>query len=288
MLDNKLILLALTSLCVILVWVIRLRYPDYFQKNPLVAPIVTILIILAAIMMYKKIDSSSSCSSPKYGGAPGSCELDADCNGANNAGLCVKYFNPITGKSVCQCKCKYGWSGPNCETKGIPWNSPNCMGSNKQPARKDKNGMCVCPEGNWMPVNDSKIGMVQCGACAGVWGPDSATGAPNACTAQWNTIDLPTNDCWAPNSNPTCDSSQFPSYFQYTGPGGVKPSATLKNSCPESVQSCRCQISGESGGGALTNRAICAVTSWIDPNNKGVQTCKDFDIERQCDSYNCH
>jgi hypothetical protein len=284
MIDNKSILLIFTSLCVILVWVIRLKYPDYFQKNPLVAPIVTVLILVSAIMIYKKMCESSSCSSPKYGGAPGSCELDTDCNGVNKAGSCIKILNPNTGKSVCQCKCKYGWSGPNCETKGIPWDSPFCMGSNKQHARKDKNGLCVCPEGNWSPANTGD-GMVQCGQCTPNWGPFSATGAPNACTSQWSTVNLPTNDCYTGNSNATCDASQFPSYFQYAGPQNVNPSATLKTTCDNS-DSCRCAIMGESG--VISRRGICSVTAWVDPNNKGVQTCGDINTERNCTSYNCN
>jgi len=283
---DKSILLAVTSLCVILVWLIRLKYPDYFQKNPLVAPIVTVLIVLAAIMIYKKMCESSSCLSPKYGGAPGSCELDVDCNGANKGGICLKYFNPNTGVSTCKCKCNVGWSGANCDTKGIPWNSPNCMGNNKQPAQKDKDGMCVCPNENWASVQDPILGLVQCGKCAGDWGPYSGTGAAEACTAKWNTIDLASNNCYSDNALPTstCDASNFPSYYKYTGPNNAAPSGVVKTACDDSYESCRCRVPGQQ---PLASRGICAITGWVNPSAKGVQACSDINTERQCSSYNC-
>ena len=281
MLSNEVILALVTALSIILVWLVKSVYPVYFFGNTLFAPILTALILAVSAYIYKKVLPQSTCVSPKLGGAPGSCELDADCNAANGGGWCQKKKD-----GSCGCMCRDGWSGPNCEVKGIPWDSPNCMGSNKQPAKKDKNGLCVCPNENWVGDIQSGFGWVQCAQCSGSgddkWGPDPSTGELAACSNKWRTIDMASNSCFSNPATASCDD--FNSYLKYLGPTGEHPSITPDGICSgnDSTSSCRC--------GALWglpgNRVNCKINSWIDPTIQPLN-CANVAKERPCSSYKC-
>ena len=288
MFQTNQIILAITALCVILVWVIKSEYPAYFAGNNLIAPIATIMILAGSVLMYRRL-TKPDCVSFKNGGSPGSCELDKDCNIAKKAGRCMKYVNK-DGSTTCKCKCAKGWSGLNCDTAGIPTGSPSCMGKNKQTAGTDKDGMCVCPNPNWVSGNDPNIGYVQCFKCGGsgpeMWGPFAATGDKDACTSTWGQIDLADTNCYAMGETPKCYGANFNPYIQWTGPSGQRGTVTYKSSCSGQYNSCRC-LNSNGGLPADVSRPICTVNGWINKAIAQPSTCENMNTERQCSGYTC-
>ena len=277
MLTDKLILALSIALCVILVWVIKAQYPSYFSQGSLFAQIATVIILGVGILIYWKLyDGPKRCMSPKQGGVLGSCNLDTDCNSANKAGTCAH-----TSADTCGCYCSDGWSGPNCETKGVPWNDPHCMGPNSQSPR-NKSGECVCPNANWASGNDPKFGYVQCLNCSGTgsdkWGPAPSTGGDSVCTDKWKSIVLSTNNCYRPDTS-SCD--EFNYYLKNKGPNGEAPIVSATGLCNNSPTSCNCKYTGVSG-----HQTSCAINAWIDPSIPTLN-CADLSKERPCQSYQC-
>lgn len=296
MLTDKLILTLSVALCVILVWVIKLQYPTYFSQNSLFAPIATILILGAGVLIYWKIYGNlKKCTAPSKGGAPGSCELDVDCNSANKAGSCQKTSD---GKS-CQCDCANGWSGPNCGIHGIPWDSPNCMGTNSQlPKNRNPGDMCVCPNDNWAsgngPLKSGGTGFVQCLKCGSQWGPGpSVDKDDSACTAIWQTQNLVGQNCWNGGvSMNQCTDEQKNPLYNYTGPNGEQPAFKLASG--SDFQLGWCDVSKDpnvcscgSGGSAL--RGVCTTTAWMLPGTANIGSCNDPGVvkPRNCSTYTC-
>jgi hypothetical protein len=206
-------------------------------------------------------------------GDPGTCQMDKDCNGPTN-GKCFK-----NSQGVCGCICNPGYSGLNCQTKGIPWNSTHCMGSNKWPARKDKNGLCVCPPGNWQSGQDPTYGYVQCLKCAFDWGPFDPSN-PSPCTKQWKTANYLSNNCHGIGSSNACNDFNY--VLNETGPTNQQGAVSSLNTCP-SNNSCRCDPNNQDTPG----RELCQVTGWLDPT-KPSDTCAGSNDERSCSSYQCY
>lgn len=299
MLTDKLILALSVALCVILIWVIKLQYPTYFSQGSF-AQIATVIILGVGILIYWKMTNPvKRCTSPNKGGEPGSCELDVDCNSANKAGNCDKTSD---GKS-CQCYCAGGWSGPNCETHGIPWDSPNCMGMNSQSPKNTKPGdMCVCPNDNWAsgngPLKNGKNGYVQCLKCAGEganqWGPDpSVDKDDSACTAKWQTQNLVGQNCWDGGlSMNQCMDEQRNPFYNYTGPNGENPVFTPATG--SDFQLGWCGVSKypnvcSCGPDGSKLRGVCTTTAWIPLGTPNIGGCQDSSVinPRKCSSYTC-
>jgi len=268
MLQKHVILIVSAVTCVAAVWYVRMQNPT-FQY----APFLTTCVIAATIYVYwktnnptKKCVSDSSINS-------NSCELDSDCNAPN--GQCWK-----NADGVCGCVCNNGYSGPNCKTQGIPWNSPNCMGPNKQwPARKDKNGMCVCPPGHWQSGTDGTYGYVQCLQCAGNYGP-LAGDAP--CSYQWGQQTMLSNTCITNNNSNEESWCQEFGWAVQNPPKGQTGNIVALEQCgtgaPNAPNSCRC---AEPSG-----RAVCQVNGWVASNGSNA-TCSTDNVPRKCSSYTC-
>ena len=205
-------------------------------------------------------------------GAPGSCELDKDCNAPN--GQCFK-----NDQGECGCVCKVGFSGKNCEIKGVPWDSPNCMGPNSQwPAKKDKDGMCVCPSENWADGQDPKFGYVQCLKCAGDWGP---LAGDSPCMNKWMEKDLLGKRCISNSlTSEVAWCKEFGPLVQYPGPTGQQGTINLTKKCAGAPYTNSCRCSHDS------SRGTCQVTGWLPPNTLE-QTCDGSMVERPCSGYEC-
>lgn len=263
--NKHIILAAATVVCVSTVWYIRSQNPNFTQ-----APYITVAVVAIALYAYyRSMNPVTRCVSDVN--TPGSCELDTDCNAPN--GQCWK-----NAEGVCGCVCSNGYSGPDCKTQGIPYDSPNCMGPNSQwTPGKDKNGMCVCPPGNWASGTDPKYGYVQCLKCAGNWGP-LAGDAP--CTYQWGQQNLLSNTCITDeNNNEMGWCADFNNQVLNPPPGKsgqVKPLG--KCGALNAPNSCRCS--------EHSARALCQINGWVDPNGTN-QTCYDDNVPRKCSSYGC-
>jgi hypothetical protein len=208
-------------------------------------------------------------------GDPGSCGLDSDCNFPN--GQCFK-----NASGECGCICSPGFSGPNCEIKGIPYNSPQCMGPNTQwTPGKDKNNLCVCPPGHWASGTDPKYGFVQCLKCAGSWGPLSGS---TPCSTQWGTATYLANNCHGGGSSSACDEFNYV-LGQTAGPG-TSGSVNITGNCgtDKDLNSCRCDPNNSD-----TNvRALCNITGWLNPSIPNNQDCSKAGDARPCGSYTCN
>jgi hypothetical protein len=240
------------------------------QALLIAAVVVIVLAVIVWLATRHPTPPSGGCKT--NAGDPGTCNFDKDCNSPN--GACYK-----DAAGVCGCVCSPGYSGVHCETKGVPWNSPHCMGPNtKWPARKDKNGMCVCPPGNWAAGVDPKTGYVQCLKCAGDWGPLSGD---TPCAQKWLAAQYLTQNCYtAVNYDPCAAAAEYGYVLSQTGPGGVKGSAASSGSCL-GTQSCHCT---SSASGAT--QAPCNVTGWLDPARPN-EGCDPTTAERACSSYKC-
>lgn len=265
MLTKHSILIAATVACVATVWYVRLQNPNFEY-----APLITTVVVSVAVYVYYKTQNPvcTKCVSDK---GNGTCETDGDCNAPN--GQCWK-----NAAGQCGCVCSNGYSGVNCETKGIPWNSPNCMGPNSQwSAKKDKNGMCMCPNNNWASGIDPKYGYVQCLKCAGNWGPLAGS---SPCSSQWGQQNVLSNTCITNNnSNQAGWCNDFLPQTQ-NPPAGQTGNVTLLGKCgaPSDPNSCRCA--------QPSSRVVCQVNGWVEPNGKN-QTCFDDNVPRNCSSYGC-
>lgn len=260
--EVKNILILIGSIVIVSVLsVVKYIYPLKFNSY-IFSSLVTITVLSTGLLYYLLNRDSNTCSSND----PGTCKTNKDCN---NNGVCTK------DNGVCGCICHAGFSGVHCgESPGIPWNSPHCMGPNTQyPARKDKNGMCVCPPGEWASGISGSYGYVQCLKCASPYGPLSGS-AP--CTYKWGVEEYLSNTCYDQNTDEVC--SEFDYVFQEVGPNDEKGYTTPVKLC-SSANSCRC-----SKGDAKSNRSVCQVTGYLDPNRKS-EGCNDS--SRACSSYNC-
>lgn len=230
---------------------------------------ITIIVIAITIILYYHFrPKGNKCLS----GVPGTCAIDKDCNYPN--GVCYKNSN-----GECGCTCAPGFSGPNCQTQGIPYNSPQCMGPNSEyTPGKTKDGLCVCPPGNWASGTDAKYGYVQCLQCAGGWGP---LGGKTPCSKKWTSTSIATQNCYGPNFTGSPCASEYPQFSSQVGPTGQKGSVVDGGNC-NSSNSCRCGITG---GNAYQH--TCAVSGWIDPN-ANQPTCATSSNERPCGSYTCN
>lgn len=272
--DNKIVrknivLITSAAVCVAVVWYVRLQNLSFKY-----APIITSIVIVSTIALYYKYNEPvKKCVVTRSadGTITGGCELDSDCNAPN--GQCWK-----NAQGQCGCVCKNGYSGDKCQTQGIPWNSPNCMGPNTQwPARKDKNNMCVCPPGNWASDTIPGYGYVQCAKCAGDYGPLAGSAA---CQSQWGQQNLLSNTCITDNnSNQETWCADFLPNTTYPPPGKTGNVVALgKCGALNAPNSCRCSEHAA--------RAVCQVNGWVVPNGKN-ETCYDDNVPRQCSSYNC-
>jgi len=295
MLTDKLILALLVALCIVLVWVIKAQYPSYFSQNSLFTQIATVIILSTGILIYWKMSSTQQrCVSFNNGGAAGSCELNVDCNSANKAGTCYKNLN-----NDCVCACKPGWFGPNCETRGIPWDAYNCMGPNKQlPKNRNKNDICVCPNDNWTSGTDSENRYVQCFKCSGTgdnqWGPNPLMGGDVACTAKWQTMNLVGQNCWDGGlSMNQCTDEQNKPIYNIIGPKGEQP--TFKYASGSDFQLGWCDVYKNpnvcscGSGSSSTLRGVCTTTAWIPPGTPNIGGCQDPSVinPRDRSSYTC-
>lgn len=279
---QNLLILIVSSITVISLWTVKYLFPTSIFQSKYVLYGSTISIVLLSVITYWILNKINNTCSPND---PGVCHSSADCN---NNGVCAK------NNGKCMCVCNDGYTGEHCEVRSIPWNSQHCMGPNKQwPARKDKNGMCVCPPGNWADGVDKTYGYVKCLTCAGNYGP-LAGNAP--CMNMWQTANYLTNDCYRDNSylsdigagtnihpflkNTDEVCNEFKYLTHYVGPNGEKGYATPIELCKSSF--CRCNSSKANE----YNRSVCQVTGYLDSTPS--QTCKDANIERKCSSYNCY
>lgn len=280
-------LIASASICVAAAWYVRSQNSSFTY-----APIVTVSVVAITIYVYYKSHHNTKCKSSttidnKGNIATGTCELDSDCNKVDPNGQCFK-----NAAGQCGCRCSHGFSGPTCEIKGIPWNDPGCMGPNKQ-SPKNKFGMCVCPNENWVSGTDPKYGQVQCLKCAGSgpneWGPYAATGAPNACTAQWKQVNLISDTCVDRQTNtPSLFCADIASKYEtgYPNYNGTVPKVV------PSGQECigaSCKCAGNTFQYKVPSaRGLCTVTGWVEPGVTS-QTCQDKSVntERPCSSYQC-
>jgi len=145
--------------------------------QPMIALVCVLVLVVVAywILRPRPAPPTPTCVSAR--GAPGTCDTDSDCNAPN--GACQK-----NSEGACVCVCAPGYSGTKCQTKGIPYNSYQCMGPNKVPPNPppgNKNGMCVCPPGSWASGVDPTTGQwVQCLGCAEGWGPLGASSGRTA------------------------------------------------------------------------------------------------------------
>jgi hypothetical protein len=208
-------------------------------------------------------------------GAPGTCDTDKDCHAPN--GVCKK--GP---EGACVCDCAPGYSGTHCKTKGVPWNSYNCMGPNKTPPnpspRKDGNGLCVCPPGHWASgIDPATRQYVQCLNCSGDWGP---LGVPIACTLKWaNQETVATNNCYSQDheSQKVACGLEYGAFASETGPHGEKGGAYLAGLCDGGPP---CSSCPSNKGGQIE----CNLSGWVIPG-KAFPTCGT--AERPCSSYTC-
>lgn len=281
MIRKHVILIVSAVTCVASAWYVRMQNPNFRY-----APIITTCIITATIYVYWKTSSpDNKCVSAT--GEVGACELDSDCNKVDPKAQCYK-----NEAGLCGCQCSLGYTGDKCQVKGIPWNSPNCMGPNKQ-SPKYKSGLCVCPDGNWVSGTTNSGQHVQCLKCGGPgeWGPASSTGAPNACTGQWNQLNLVSDTCVnRQTKTPSLFCEDLANKYQtgYPNQQGDQPKVTFTGQ--ECVgPSCKCTGSDfQRQHNIATGRGICSVTGWIDPKITA-QTCNSPGInsERKCSSYQC-
>jgi len=261
---QNVLILIVSSITIVSLWTIKYLFPVSIFQNKYILYGSTIFIVLLSSIVYWTLNRVSGVCSPND---PGVCHSPADCN---NNGVCAK------NNGKCVCVCNDGYTGEHCEQQNIPWNSKNCMGPNTQwPARKDKDGMCVCPPGNWADGVDKTYGYVKCLTCAGNYGP-LAGNAP--CTNMWQTANYLTNNCFSKNTDEVCN--EFKYLTQYVGPNGERGYATPIELCESSF--CRCNPSKVKG----YNRSVCQVTGYLDPNVLS-QTCNGANIQRKCSSYNC-
>lgn len=230
---------------------------------------VTVIVIAITIILYYHFrPTGKKCVS----GVAGTCAIDKDCNYPN--GVCYKNSN-----GECGCTCAPGFSGPNCQTQGIPYNSPQCMGPNSEyTPSKTKDGLCVCPPGNWASGTDSKYGYVQCLKCAGGWGP---LGGKTPCSKKWTSTSISTQNCYGPNFTGSPCTTEYPQYNSQIGPDGQSGSVVDGGNC-NSPNSCRCGITG-----AKAYQHTCAINGWINPNTQQ-PTCATSGNERPCGSYTCN
>lgn len=280
--DKHTILLVSAAACVGAAWYVRTQDPT-FQY----APVITGIVVAATIYVYWKTTPQKKCTSTDVHGnvTTGSCELDSDCNTVDPDGKCYKDTS-----GACACICSPGYSGKNCEVKGIPWNDPNCMGPNSQ-SPKNQSGLCVCPSEHWQ---SGTVGgqTIQCLTCQGAgtsqeWGPHPASKSAQACTAQWKQIDMVSNVCvYRQATDPTLGCKDIAGQYETGFPNyqGVMPSVTpTKNSCIGA--SCKCSSYSKPYG---TARSVCSVTGWVDPSVTA-QNCQSPGInnERACSDYQC-
>ncbi len=286
MLQKHKILILSAALCTVAAWYVRLQNPSFTY-----APIITVSVIVATVYVYyATTNPTGECKSTSVNGKVGdggACELDSDCNKVDPNGQCYK--NAV---GVCGCRCGQGYSGSTCQIKGIPWNDPGCMGPNKQ-SPKNKSGLCVCPNENWVSGTDPKYGQVQCLKCGGEgpneWGPYAATGAPNACSAQWKQVNLLSDTCvYRQTTTPSLYCADVAAQYQtgYPNYKGDVPTVTY------SQQGCigaSCKCAGNTFEYKVpSERALCTVNGWVDPS-VNTQTCADKSVntERACSGYEC-
>ena len=255
------------------------------------------------LIYWKMTNPVKKCVSFKNGGAVGSCELDVDCNSANKAGICAK---DATGN--CVCSCFNGWSGPTCKVRGVPWDSPYCMGMNPQSPKNTKPGdLCACPNDNWEsgtgPIKGGGSGHIVCLKCSGTgsdkWGPDPLVDKDDsACTAKWTTQNLLGQNCWVAgkggNNASQCVDVMKNKMYTYPGPNGEIPSFQAATSFNGSINGwcgvvsnsnvCSCGLDSNSG-----SRGVCIGTAWIDPSTPNIATCGDPSViaPRNCSLYTC-
>lgn len=211
-------------------------------------------------------------------GDSGSCLTDKDCNGPIS-GKCYKDKN-----GVCGCVCADGFSGSNCEIKGVLASSPHCVGPNKAyPPSKSKTGLCICPAGAWESGHDPTYGYVQCLKCGSGYGP-KPYGGDNACQLQWGSATYLSNDCYGVGSSYECN--EYNGYLSQTGPSGLKGENNTLQTCGSlNTNSCRCDSTMQDP----LAQSLCRVTGWLKPGDDGkVETCSTVSKERPCNSYNCY
>lgn len=65
--NSTLVILAVaTILCIVAVWVVKSEYAEYFNKNYMVEPLITIIILVGSVFMYMKLtEGPTTCKSPK-------------------------------------------------------------------------------------------------------------------------------------------------------------------------------------------------------------------------------
>lgn len=246
----------------------------FVKNNVLIISIVVIFVIAIAIVLHYLWFNPNPKGCENYG-QPGSCSLNSDCNYPN--GTCNK-----DSQNNCTCTCAEGFFGTDCATKGVPWNSGNCMGPNTQfngPARKGDNGQCVCPPGSWVSGTDSKYGFVQCFGCGETYGPYSGD---KMCTLEWGNFDISTQNCYTIEHAKAQDPCQYEYNNIFTaeiGPGNTRGSVQAMRTC-SSGESCHC---GANLPGAT--QIVCGALGWVDPT---VTYPKCDSNERPCPSYQCN
>ena len=233
-----------------------------------------VVISIIVLLFWKNPDPpSGKCSL----GDAGSCNMDSDCGGPKQ-GKCYKDKN-----GSCECVCNVGYSGKNCQIAGIPWNSPHCMGNNKQTPGKDKDGMCICPPGKWKSVTDAPgIGYVQCYSCVSGYGPFPYENKADTCELEWGQANYLSNDCHPQSSGHACD--EFSDYAKMQGPGNQQGSIKIGGVCNGTqLDSCRC----DSKVKGSYSRDVCSVVGWLQKNRSTTETCELAVPARPCNSYAC-
>ncbi len=249
----------------------------------LVCVLVALVIAAVAYWLTRPPQPPPTCVSNS--GVPGTCNYNKDCHYPN--GVCQKDSN-----GACVCICAPGYSGINCQTKGVPYDSYSCMGPNKSPpnppAKKDGQGLCVCPSPNWAAGKDGNGTYVQCLGCAGDWGP---LGSPDACSMKWTSVqNMVTNNCYNMDgaSDPVSACvAEYGFYDKQVGPQGVHGSVsyTPPNQCsPAGGPYASC--SGCPPDGNTYGPIPCDVTGWMPPGAKP-PTCSTTSTERPCSGYKC-